>query len=101
MLPLSFIPPQAHAAPALIPGTVLANLIANNKVPDPNIGVFQRSIPDIYHAGTDFYTYRFSTLFERPANWEARAGCRAMLTLHGINYSARYASASAVLCTPR
>ena len=84
---------RCHTFPAQIPGTVLSNLIAANLFPDPNIGVSHGSIPDIYHIGRDFYTYSFFTEFWKPHDWDAAAGCRALLTLHGINYSAWYAEA--------
>lgn len=84
---------RCHTLPAQIPGTVLSNLIAANLFPDPNIGVSHGSIPDIYHIGRDFYTYSFFTEFRKPHDWDAAAGCRALLTLHGINYSAWYAEA--------
>ena len=74
---------------AHVPGTVLSNLVANNIYPDPNVGLHHQKIPDIYHVGRDFYTCCFTTSFLKPATWDPKAGCRALLTLHGINYAAR------------
>ena len=80
---------QAKSIPAHVPGTVLSNLIANNNIPDPNVGLHHHQIPDIYHAARDFYTYEWTTSFLKPANWDCAAGCTALLTLHGICYTAR------------
>ncbi|KAK9831543.1 hypothetical protein WJX81_007476 [Elliptochloris bilobata] len=73
--------------PAVVPGTVLTNLVRNGTYHDPNIGATNLHIPDVYHAGRCFYTYWFSTNFSLPLN--ATAGQRARLTFRGINYSAR------------
>ena len=92
------MPLQGESIAAHVPGTVLSNLIANNIYPDPNVGLRHRSIPDIYHVGRDFYTCCFTTSFLRPAAWDPVAGCRALLTLHGINYAARCIGAHHRLC---
>ena len=80
---------QQGSLPARVPGTVLSNLIENGVFPDPNIGTQHQQAPDIYHAGHSFYTYRFCTSIRAALGWHAGAGGRALLTLHGINYSAR------------
>lgn len=72
---------------AIVPGTVLNSLVANNVYPDPYIGDINRRerkvIPDIADAGREFYHYWFRTSFRIPATVK---GKRIWLKLHGINY---------------
>ena len=51
--------PLAGWMPATVPGTVLTTLLNNGLVPDPFYGMNNASIPDIYHAGSETYTYWF------------------------------------------
>lgn len=73
--------------PAIVPGTVLNSLVANNLYPDPYIGDINRRerkvIPDIADIGKEFYHYWFRTSFRIPATVK---GKRIWLKLHGINY---------------
>lgn len=72
---------------AIIPGTVLNSLVANNKYPEPYYGDNNRKsrklIPDIADVGNDFYTYWFRTEFSIPKSFK---GKRVWIKLHGINY---------------
>lgn len=43
--------------PAKVPGTVLTSLLMNKVYPDPEFGMNNNSIPDMYDTGRDFYTY--------------------------------------------
>lgn len=70
---------------AIVPGTVLSTLVHNGIYQDPYSGDNVKSIPDIYNAGRDFYTYGFYTTFDLPIGF---AGQRACLQFRGINYSA-------------
>lgn len=74
---------------AVVPGTVLTTLIHNGIYPDPDIGLNQSKIPDIYHAGSSFYTYWFCNTINILQSRSLRKEARARLILHGINYSAR------------
>ncbi|XZF16478.1 glycoside hydrolase family 2 protein [Chitinophagaceae bacterium MMS25-I14] len=70
-------------APAIVPGTVLANLIHSGLAPDPFYGLNNAQIPDIYYTGREKYTYWFANEFkERPT-----AGTEVFLCLRGVNYS--------------
>ena len=76
-------------AEAIVPGTVLTNLVAQGVLPDPyfdtNNQLERGLIPDLPDVGPEFYTYWFRTSFEVPADF---AGERMMLRLDGINYRA-------------
>ncbi len=69
---------------AVVPGTVLTTLLENKKIPDPNVGMNNEEIPDIYSAGNDYYTYWFAKdiNIEYPAS-----GRQIWLHLRGVNYS--------------
>ena len=62
--------------PAIIPGTVLNSLVHNNVYPDPYYGMnnhlSKKIIPDLVHAGRDFYTYWFRTEFEIPESYRCK-----------------------------
>ena len=68
---------------AVVPGTVLTSLLANQLVPDPFYGMNNQLIPDIYTAGRDYYTYWFVKNFKEPA---PAAGEQVWLHFRGINY---------------
>ena len=70
--------------PAVVPGTVLTTLLANNQIPDPFYGMNNKAIADIYDSGKAKYTYWFVNDFieEAPANGE-----QMWLHFRGINYS--------------
>ncbi len=80
---------QGRKIPAVVPGTILTTLIQNWIYPDPNIGLNQSRIPDIFHAGRNFYTYWFCNSLRVPQGTGLQQGGRVRLILHGINYSAR------------
>ncbi len=70
--------------PAVVPGTVLATMLANGDVADPLFGMNNKYIPDIYDVGKDKYTYWFVNDFI-----EQSAADNEQVWLHfrGINYS--------------
>lgn len=76
--------------PAIVPGTVLTNLVENNLVPNPYFGINNKltesKIPDIYNKGRKFYTYWFTTEFNPISLGK---GERAWLRFGGINYIAQ------------
>ncbi|MDR0510671.1 MAG: glycoside hydrolase family 2 [Rikenellaceae bacterium] len=76
--------------PAVVPGTVLNSLVYNNVYPEPYYGLNNRLesglIPDLYHAGRDFYTFWFVTRFT--LNRSECAGRNIWLQVDGINYRA-------------
>jgi mannosylglycoprotein endo-beta-mannosidase len=76
--------------PAIVPGTVLNSLVYNKVYPEPYYGLNNKLesnlIPDVYHAGRDFYTYWFRTEFDLQE--EAYKGKRTWLQMDGINYRA-------------
>ncbi|BDA46119.1 Mannosylglycoprotein endo-beta-mannosidase [Coccomyxa sp. Obi] len=74
---------------AVVPGTVLTTLVHSGIYPDPDVGLNHSKIPDIFHAGRDFYTYYFCNSFTVPNSWRSSHGARARLILQGVNYSAR------------
>ena len=69
--------------PAIVPGTVLTNLLAQNEVPDPFFGMNNEKIKDIYETGGDFYTYWFVNDFQK----KAENGEQVWLHFRGVNYS--------------
>ena len=70
---------------AVVPGSVLATLVKNNKVSDPYYGDNSKSIPDVGSTGVAFYTYWFYNAFNLPPPVSGR---RVQLRFDGINYSA-------------
>lgn len=76
--------------PAIVPGTVLNSLVYNEIYPEPYYGLNNKLesnlIPDLHHAGRDFYTYWFRTEFETPAG--SHKGKKTWLQVDGINYRA-------------
>lgn len=76
--------------PAIVPGTVLNSLVYNDVYPEPYYGLNNKLesnlIPDLYHAGRDFYTYWFRTEFDTPV--ESHKGKKTWLQIDGINYRA-------------
>jgi mannosylglycoprotein endo-beta-mannosidase len=76
--------------PAIVPGTVLNSLVFNGIYPEPYYGLNNKLesglIPDLYHAGRDFYTYWFRTEFAlEKAKHENK---KTWLQVDGINYRA-------------
>ncbi|GAQ88413.1 glycoside hydrolase family 2 protein [Klebsormidium nitens] len=75
--------------PAIVPGTVLTTLVHNGIFPEPLYGLNNLEVPDIFHAGREFYTYWFRTVFQWPYNARLlKADSRFWLHFRGINYSA-------------
>ncbi len=74
---------------AIVPGTVLTNLVANGVYPEPYYGLnnaHERNlIPDISQVGPKFYTYWFRTEFAAPTSFRGR---RVWMQFDGINYQA-------------
>jgi mannosylglycoprotein endo-beta-mannosidase len=74
--------------PAVVPGTVLRSLVYNGVYPEPYFGLNNKLesglIPDIHHAGRDFYTYWFRTSFD--LSNDVYAGRKTWLQVDGINY---------------
>jgi mannosylglycoprotein endo-beta-mannosidase len=70
--------------PAVVPGTVLTTLLANNLIPDPFYGMNNKQIPDIYNAGRDYYTYWFVKDFTAK---EHGNGEKVWLYFRGVNNS--------------
>lgn len=69
--------------PAIVPGTVLTNMLAWEEVPDPFYGMNNEKIKDIYDTGRDYYTYWFVNDFEQ----KAAKGEQVWLHFRGVNYS--------------
>lgn len=73
--------------PAIVPGTVLSNLVANKIYPDPYFGDNNRKerglIPDLNDAGMEFYHYWFRTEFDIPSSFRDK---KVWLKFNGINY---------------
>ena len=69
---------------ATVPGTVLTTMLNNKMVPDPFYGMNNNQIPDIYTAGSDYYTYWFVNEFSEKVNDPHDV---VWLHLRGINYS--------------
>ena len=76
--------------PAIVPGTVLNSLVYNDVYPEPYYGVNNKLesqlIPDLYHAGRDFYTYWFRTEFN--AEESLFKDRKIWMQVDGINYRA-------------
>lgn len=70
--------------PAIVPGTVLTNLLNGGEIPDPFYGMNNEKIPDIYDTGNDYYTYWFLKDFKETASKNEQI----WLVFRGINYSA-------------
>lgn len=70
--------------PAVVPGTVLTSLLANNKIPDPFYGMNNEKIADIYVTGPKHYTYWFVKDFQ--LNKPTKEN-QVYLNLRGVNYS--------------
>ena len=75
--------------PAIVPGTVLNSLVYNKVYPEPYYGmnnhIDEKIIPDLAHAGRDFYTYWFRTEFDIPESYKNKV---VWLQVDGINYRA-------------
>ncbi|MDR1369462.1 MAG: glycoside hydrolase family 2 [Dysgonamonadaceae bacterium] len=75
---------------AIVPGTVLNSLVYNNVYPEPYFGLNNNLkaglIPDLYHAGRDFYTCWFRTEFDLDKT--RHEGKKIWLQIDGINYRA-------------
>ncbi|MBE2288224.1 MAG: glycosyl hydrolase [Chitinophagaceae bacterium] len=69
--------------PAIVPGTVLTNLLHNKRIPDPFFGYNNSLIPDISDIGRDYYTY----WFVNDMNLTTVPGEHIWLTFRGVNYS--------------
>ena len=76
-------------AEAIVPATVLTNLVEQKVYPEPYFGqtnkLANNLIPDIAKVGREFYTYWFRTEFTVPAEFQ---GKRIWLEPMGINYRA-------------
>jgi len=70
--------------PAVVPGTVLTSLLYNKLIPDPFYGMNNKTIPDIYDAGRDYYTYWFVKDFKETA---PVTDDKVWLLFRGVNYS--------------
>lgn len=75
--------------PAIVPGTILNSLVHNGVYPEPYYGLNNKLdkglIPDLAHAGRDFYTYWFRTEFEVSEDYRDKV---VWLQVDGINYRA-------------
>lgn len=76
-------------AEAIVPATVLTNLVEQKVYPEPYFGqtnkLVNNVIPDLAKAGREFYTYWFRTEFTVPEEYK---GKRIWLEPTGINYRA-------------
>ena len=76
-------------AEAIVPATVLTNLVEQKVYPEPYYGQTNKLandiIPDLAKVGREFYTYWFRTEFVVPAEYQ---GKRIWLEPMGINYRA-------------
>ncbi|XP_076932383.1 mannosylglycoprotein endo-beta-mannosidase-like [Bidens hawaiensis] len=70
--------------PAVVPGTVLATLVSNKRVPDPFYGLNNQAIMDIGDSGRGYYTFWFYTTFHSKPSPDQHVD----LNFRGINYSA-------------
>ena len=73
--------------PAKVPGTVLAALVANRKLPEPywalNNKLSEKLIPDLNDGNRDFYTAWYRAEFDVPADWRGKG---LWLRAEGVNY---------------
>ncbi len=76
-------------AEAIVPGTVLTNLVEQKVYPEPYFGQNNKLknglIPDLAKEGREFYTYWFRTEFTVPENFKGKT---IWLEPEGINYRA-------------
>ncbi|KAK9808441.1 hypothetical protein WJX73_006050 [Symbiochloris irregularis] len=70
---------------AQVPGSVLAALIDNKKLSDPNIGTESELLPDVYHS-PGLYSRFWQNQFTLPSD-SLQSGQQVWLVLNGINYS--------------
>ncbi len=70
--------------PAIVPGTVLANLVHSKRVPDPFFGRNNERIPDINDIGREYYTYWF---VNELTHFPLVPGEHIWLHFRGVNYS--------------
>ncbi|MDR2498841.1 MAG: beta-glycosidase [Tannerellaceae bacterium] len=70
---------------AIVPGTVLTTLLANEFFAAPEVSLNNNLIPDIYEAGNGFYTFWFVKEFKADP---LPSGRKAWLNFRGINYRA-------------
>ncbi|KAJ0734584.1 putative mannosylglycoprotein endo-beta-mannosidase [Helianthus annuus] len=70
--------------PAVVPGTVLATLVKNKRIPDPFYGLNNEAIMDIGDSGREYYTFWFFTTFDCKLSTDQHVD----LNFRGINYSA-------------
>ncbi|MFV0378059.1 MAG: glycoside hydrolase family 2 protein [Mangrovibacterium sp.] len=68
---------------AIVPGTVLTNMLEWGEVPDPFYGMNNEKIKDIYETGRDYYTYWFVNEFQKKAATDEQV----WLHFRGVNYS--------------
>jgi mannosylglycoprotein endo-beta-mannosidase len=68
---------------AVVPGTVLTTMLENGQIPDPFYGMNNKKIPDIYHVGSDYYTYWFVKDFDK---YKLNKQEQLWLHFRGINY---------------
>jgi hypothetical protein len=71
--------------PATVPGTILTSLVKNGQFPDPDFGMNNELIPDIYEVGKDFYSCWFINRFILSKHEE---GQKVWINFRGINYKA-------------
>uniref|UniRef100_A0A7C9A9X2 Mannosylglycoprotein endo-beta-mannosidase n=1 Tax=Opuntia streptacantha TaxID=393608 RepID=A0A7C9A9X2_OPUST len=80
-------PPSGQSPPwmkGVVPGTVLATLAKNKRVPDPFYGLENESIIDIADSGREHYTFWFFTRF----HCNLVVNQQVDLNFRAINYSA-------------
>ena len=70
---------------ATVPGTVLSMLVNNGLVPDPEIGLNNKQIPDINESGRGEYTYWFYSRFRMA---DMIGDKQFWLKFRGLNYFA-------------
>ncbi|WP_423129415.1 glycoside hydrolase family 2 protein [Gaoshiqia sp. Z1-71] len=68
---------------AVVPGTVLTNMLEHGEAPDPFYGMNNEKIKDIYETGPEHYTYWFVNNFQQ----KAQSGEQVWLHFRGVNYS--------------
>jgi mannosylglycoprotein endo-beta-mannosidase len=58
-------------------------MLENGQIPDPFYGMNNKKIPDIYHVGSDYYTYWFVKDFDK---YKLNKQEQLWLHFRGINY---------------